>query len=266
MISLIKWNLWQRRLSTFWWILGVSAFNFINLIFYPSFRDQSEELNKSLEQLPRAAKQLFAGSSDFLSPVGYVNSQIFYFLLPLLISVLAITLGSSLVAKEEREGTIELLLSRPISRAKLIVAKAISGMILIVSITLASFLVIILTAKIVDLEVPIGNMLNTTVAAVALSTCIGSVAFLITMIGKSGKALSVGVSTFIALGGYVVVSLSGTAEWLKIPSKVFPFYYYRSESILRGNFEIKYMIFYIIVITTCSVLSWIFFRRRDLGS
>ncbi|MBI2368924.1 MAG: MFS transporter [Deltaproteobacteria bacterium] len=50
-------------------------------------------------------------------------------MLPLLLSVLTIGLGSRLLAKEESEGTLELLLARPVSRAKLLAAKAMAGLV-----------------------------------------------------------------------------------------------------------------------------------------
>jgi hypothetical protein len=43
MMPIIKWTLWQRRWSAFWWSLGVSAFIFINMIFYTTLRDQAAE-------------------------------------------------------------------------------------------------------------------------------------------------------------------------------------------------------------------------------
>lgn len=266
MKSLIKWTIWQRKVSAIWWMIGLGSFNFINLIFYPAFRDQSEELNKSLDQLPEAAKQLFAGSGDFVSPVGYLNAQIFYFLMPLLLSVLAITLGSSLIAKEERDGTIELILARPVSRAKLLLGKAISGILILGAVTLVGLVVIIVTAKFVDLAVPISSMALATLAAFIIALSTGAVAFTLTMIGRSGKSLSIGVATGIALGGYVISSLASTATWLKAPSKLFPFHYYRSEEILRGTLNAKYLLYPLAIIVICAILSWVSFWRRDLSA
>jgi ABC-type transport system involved in multi-copper enzyme maturation permease subunit len=104
--------------------MGVSIFIFINMIFYPTFKDQAAELQKSFESLPDAALQLFGGSSDFFSPVGFLNSQIFFLMLPLLLGILAISLGSSLLAAEERDSTIESLMARPISRTHLLLHKS----------------------------------------------------------------------------------------------------------------------------------------------
>lgn len=266
MISIIKWTLWQRRYSIMWWSIAVVCFILLNLVFYPTFKDQAAELNNSLSQLPESAKALFAGSSDFVSPVGYLNSQIFFLMLPLLLSILTIGLGASIIAKEEREGTIELLLARPVSRNKLLVSKAISAITILLVVSSMAFLTTSVTAKIVDLTVPIRYIAVATLGSIVLALCFGSIAFVITMLSKSSKAASIGVATLIAFGGYIIVSLSSTVKWLKNLGKIFPAYYYKPEDILRGNINWKYFLFPISIIIISAIISWWSFNNRDIGN
>src|SRR3970040_767608 len=114
MRAIARWTIRQRRWSMLIWCVGVTAFIALNLLLYPTVRDQAAQLNQVLENLPQASRSLFSDSAYLLSPTGYLSTRVYYLLLPLLLSVLAIGLGSSLLAKEENEGTIELLLSRPL--------------------------------------------------------------------------------------------------------------------------------------------------------
>src|SRR5690606_32132476 len=129
MNPVIKWTVRMRKLSTIWWSFGIVAFIVLGLIFYPSFKDQAEALEKSFENLSDSVVALIGGSTDFFSPVGYMSSQIHFIMLPLLLGILTIGLGSSLLAREETENTIESLLARPISRGELLFAKAAAGLI-----------------------------------------------------------------------------------------------------------------------------------------
>lgn len=266
MISIIKWTLWQKRYSIMWWSIAVIGFILLNLVFYPTFKDQAAELDKSLSQLPESAKALFAGSSDFASPVGYLNSQIFFLMLPMLLTILTIGLGSSIVAKEEREGTIELLLARPVSRNKLLLSKSIASIVILIIVSTMAFLSIAITIKIVDLTVPIRYISIATLSAVILALCFGSIAFMLTMLSKGSKAASIGIATFIAFGGYIIASLSTTVDWLKTPSKVFPAYYYKPEDILRGNIDWRYLLFPLVIIIISAIVSWWSFNNRDIGN
>lgn len=264
MIPIIKWTLWQRRMSTIWWSIGSFGLIFINMIFYPTFKDQAAELEKSFESLPDAAVQLFGGSTDFFSPVGFLNSQIFFLMLPMILVILAIGLGSSLVGREEEDLTIEPILARPVSRSKFLLAKAIAGTIILSIVTLVAFLTTVITGKIVELDVPLGNIFLATVACFLLVLSLGAVAYLLASLGRARSA-SIGIAAFLALGGYLVSSLSETVKWLSGPSKLFPFHYYSPEQILRGSFDWANVIFPVTLTIVCAVLAWLSFRRRDIA-
>jgi ABC-2 type transport system permease protein len=264
MKPVIKWTVWQRRISTIWWSFGVFGFIFLNMIFYPTFRDQADQLQKTFENLPDAALQLFGGSADFFSPVGFLNSQIFFLMLPLLLGVLAIGLGTSLVGREEQDLTIESLLSRPLSRSRFLLAKASAGTIVLGLVTLAGLLTTVVLAKLVKLAVPISYMIQATFACFILVLSFGAIAFLLTTIGRARSA-AMGLTAFVALGGYLVSSLAGTVDWLKTPAKFFPFHYYRSEPILRGHFSWSDIFILLAVAAVCGFFAWFSFRRRDIA-
>lgn len=264
MIPIIKWTLWQRKTSIIWWSIGVASLIFITLIFYPSFKDEAAQLQRSFENLPDAAVQLFGGSTDFFSPIGFLNSQLYFIVLPLVLAILAIGLGSSLVAQEEQSLNIELLLGRPISRSKLLLAKSLAGGLILTFVTLVGLVATIVTAKLVDLEVATSLIALVTLDCLLLTLCFGAIALVITMFGKARSA-SLGIATFIALGGYIISSLAGTVDWLETPSKIFPFHYYQSEAILRETYNWTNSLFFIAVIAVCGAISWFVFRQRDLG-
>ncbi len=262
--SVIRWTLWQRRWFLLWWCVAVSALIMINLAFYPSFRDQAAQLEQSLSEIPDSAKALTTDTGEFASPVGFLTSQVYYLMLPMLLGIMSITLGSSLLAREEKEGTIELLLSRPISRSRLLFGKLISGIILSTVAVGVGGVVTIIMANLVDLAVPNEHIAMATLACLILVICFGAIAFLITCLGKA-RIASIGIATLIALGGYIVASLASLADWLKVLSKFFPFYYYKPGDILYGNYHLKNIIILGVVIAIASTLAYIVFRRRDIA-
>jgi len=263
MWPVIRWTLWQRRWSIFWWCLGLLGFIFLTLIFYPSIKTQADQLQKTLGNLPSTAIQLFGGT-DFFSPIGYLNSQIVYLMLPLLLSVLSIGLGNSLIGREEHEQTIEVLLARPLSRGRLLLAKGLAGIINVLAVTTVGTLATVLLAKAVGLAVPSGNIVAACFACFMLVLTFGGVAFLLSATGR-GRAAGLGVAAIFGIGGYIIGSLSGTVHWLKTPGLIFPYHYYRSADILRGQFDWSSILFFAIFVAICGLLSWIAFRARDLA-
>jgi ABC-2 type transport system permease protein len=147
MRAILWWGLWERKWSMLWWSVGIAVYILINLSVYKTIQGSQEQLNQALQTLPTAAKALFTQTGSFLTPVGYLDSKIYYLILPMLLGILAIGLGSSLLSKEEQSGTLELLLARPMSRTKLLTSKLAVGLIVIVVVGLAVLVVTALSAK-----------------------------------------------------------------------------------------------------------------------
>lgn len=265
MRSIIRWTLWQRRWSTMWWSVGVFSFIFITLVFYPSFKDAGIALEKSFQNLPDAALGLFGGSSDFFSPIGYLNSQVFFLMLPLLLTMLAVALGASLIAREEQDGTLETLLARPVSRSGLLTGKVVAGTLILAVVSAVAAVTVVVSAHLFDLDaVPSSAIALATFNSFLLAYATGAVAFLLAATGRARSA-AIGIAAFIGFAGYIIESLAGTVHWLSGPSKALPFHYFQSEAILRQTYHWIDALFFVAVIAACGILSYIAFRRRDLG-
>lgn len=265
MKQIIRWTIWQKRWAIFWWCAGIFFFVFLTLIFYPAIKHQSVQLDKSFNQIPKTAKQLFTDTSDIFSPVGYLSSQIFYLMLPLLLGILAINQGMNLVGKEERDNTIEMLLARPVSRGRLLFGKALTGLIIVLFVGVLSTLFTMAMCKLVGLEARSLYVMEAGAAVTLLGLCFGSIAFMLTALGRAGRTASIGITALIALGGYILVSLAPTIAWLRWPANIFPFNYYHSADLLRGNYDWLNAVYFVAVIAGCLIVSWLAFRRRDLA-
>ncbi len=263
MFSVFKWTLWQRRWSMLWWSVGIVGLVLLTLAFYPSIHDQAAQLNKSFGSLNSSTLALFGGT-DLFSPVGYLNSQLIYLMLPLLLIILGVGLGSSLIGREEADGTIESLLARPISRSQLLFSKALAGAFILFLVTAIGSAVIIGMAKAVNLGIPLTNIAAACFACFMLVLTFSAVAFLLSATGR-GRVAALGITVVYALGGYIVGSLASTVHWLQNLSLIFPYHYYQSADILRGSFRWSAMVFFGVFIVGCMVLAWLSFRQRDLG-
>lgn len=262
MRPIIQWTFRQRRWSLFWWSLGITILNVFTMALYPTIKDQAAELNKSFSNLSGSAQSLFGGT-DFFSPVGYLNSQIIYFTLPLLLTILAIGLGTTLIGREESSGTIEALLSRPISRTRLLLAKALAGILILFTVTLISSAALIALCQMVNLGVNVQYIVAACFACFMLVLTFGAAAFMITATGR-GRIAATGIAVVYAIGGYIIGSLSSSVHWLEKPSLVFPYHYYRTSEILQGTFSWLSIIFFTLFTVGCGLVAWISFRRRDL--
>ncbi len=265
MKAIIKWTLWQRRWSVFWWSIGLVAFVSLELSVYPSIHSQADELNEVMRNLPPALKSLFGASVDLFSPIGYLSSRLYYLLLPLMLSVLAIGLGSSLIAREESDNTLELILSRPISRGKLLVAKLASAAVIILTVSTVALLSVMIWVKAVDLSVAIPQIAFVALMTTLLACLFGSFAFFCAAMGRFGRGASIGLASLLGLGSYVIASLETNVSWLSWPSKLLPYHYYNPTAVLSGWYCWRVAAVFTLIIAVFIVGSYIVFRQRDLN-
>jgi len=263
--TIIRWTLQQRRWYTVWWTLGVTAFIALELAFYPSFKNQAAQLNQAFQQIPPAVKALIGDSGNYFSPDSYLNSRVFYLVVPLLFAILMIGLGSSLLAREEQDGTIELLLARPIKRGGLLLGKALSGLIITGMIALVGLISCIVLSKAVGLPNTVYEISAAMLLSYLLCLVFGAFAFMLTAVSGVTRGLAIGLSTFLFVASYVLTGLSTAVHWLTWPAKFLPYYHFDPQQMLSGHFTWKPVIGYTLAIVVFYFIGWLGFRRRDIS-
>jgi len=267
MIPIIIWELKQRKSYIFWWTLSIVGVITLLFMIYPSIRSQAGQLNNVLNQLPAALRDLKTGGSqvDITTPVGYLNSQLFYATLPFIQIIMAIGLGSSLLARDEQNHTLELVLARPISRGKLLAAKAISGFSLVLVVNILAAIAMIILAKLVNMQIASRYILLASLYTMLFSASFGVIAFTLSAASNSTRRASMGVAVAVSFGGYLLASLSGMSRYIETPAKFLPYHYFTPSQILAGQVAVGLNVYLIAIAIAASLISWLGFRHRDIN-
>lgn len=255
-----------RRWSTLWWSLGASLYILlVNSVYQNFLTSQQNNVSQTLQQLPDTLRSFVSIKSDFMTPAGFLSSEPYYVLLPIIFIILAIGLGGSLLASEERGATLELLLARPVSRSRLLLQKALGGLIILVLVGVITGVVMTVTTRLFDMDISIAYLWEAQLMLLLLATLFGTLAFMLTALGRSARKTSFGITALLALGGYVLTSLEQQVEWLRWPARLLPYHYYNPSDTLTGSFDWKVAIGYIVVILVLGCIAWSSFRHRDIG-
>ncbi len=267
MIPIVRWELKQRKTYLFWWTLTTVGIVATLLLIYPSIHSQADQLNKVLNQLPASIRELKTGGSqvDIASPIGYLHSQLYYITLPLILIIMSIGLGSSLLARDEQNHTLELLLARPISRARLLAAKAISGISLVLFVSIFSTTATIVLAKAVGLGISTKYLLLASLYTTLFSLSFGAIAFSLTAVSNVTRRTSTAIAAAIAFGGYLLASLSEISNYIEVPAKLLPYHYYVPTQILAGQVNPGLNLYLISAAVLACLVSWLGFRNRDIN-
>ena len=85
------------------WGLGIGVYVGLIVAFWPSIRGSSE-ITKAIDNYPDAMKEFFGGAAafDYTRPGGFLNTQLFSLILPLLIAIFAIGYGASALTGDQQ--------------------------------------------------------------------------------------------------------------------------------------------------------------------
>ncbi len=260
--SVFTKTLYDRRYSILGWGFGMLVLAWMVVWFYPSL-GKSVDFTKGLEQLPPALQKIAGGAKDLNTPAGFLNAQVFQKTMPMMMAVLGIVLGCGGLASEEDRGTLQTLLSSPVSRSKVLWQKwlALCLVIAIVTVFLALGLVIGLWQ--IHISLPLGY------TALALANVWLFGVFFMTLALSLGAmtgrlSITVGVSSLVGVAGYFLSSFALAIEKLKPYEKLSPYYYYGSKNILEGQTEPKLVAIMVLAIAVLMLTGSILFNRRDL--
>ena len=267
MKDVILWELRRRRTALFWWTVGSVAMTVMILTIFPSIRDQATQMNELLNRLPPEIRNMKAGGAatvDVSNPLDFLNSQLYYATLPLIWIILAVTRGSSTLGRDESHKTLELLLARPISRTKLLLAKFFSFAAEFLIVGGATLLATLLVAPMVDMDVAASKITAATFYTTLFCMSFGVIAFALQAFSLRTKRMATAIAVTVGFGGYLLASLASLTDWLEWPAKLFPYHYFMPLDVLNGKTPSGLLVYLVGAFGLGLTLAIIGFKHRDI--
>jgi ABC-2 type transport system permease protein len=254
-------TLFEQRRPLLWWSLGTVAMVLIIVAYYPSVRDDPS-LTDFMESLPEAAQAFSGGVGiDFSSPDGWVNSQFFSNVGPLIFIIYGVILGAGAIGREEDRGTAELLLTTPVPRRRIVIEKALAFVALLALLGLVLFVSLLLGAEAFDMELGAGDVLAASAQTALLGAVFGALALAISAaMGPRGHAAA--ISGAVAFAAFILYSLAPVVESLDEVQRASPFYWYQSDDPVANGFNLGHT--GVLVAATAAMIAiavWLFDRR-----
>lgn len=202
--------------------------------------------------------------SDIFNYLGYVIQYI-----AMASAVYGAILGVNSLIKEESQGTIEFLYSKPITRSKIVTSKLLS-IILIYFIYIfiigAATILVCLAVKPDNVEI-MDILINIKIVYMGmfiLGLVFMSIGMLISALAKSDKGgipISIGIFFVSYLLG-LIGKLKEDFEFLKYFS---PFDYYAPGELLKNGFEMKFVIIGLCIMFVSIVSTYLVYKRKDMN-
>jgi ABC-2 type transport system permease protein len=252
------------RWPTFWVSLGMGGMTGYFALLFPTYA-KIVDLNSILDKMGPAAKLMGASLGDASTLVGFLHIELFSMILPALMVVLAAGIASGFTAGEESRGTIDVLLSYPISRRRLILEKTAAVVIACVVSAAAVWVFALAGAAASSSALPWDKLAEALVMLVLLGLAFGSIALTISAaFGNRGAAIGVAVGTMVVM--YLVDALAQIVDGLGMLRPLSLFRYYMGNDPLRNGMSVADAAVLAAVAVAFLFAALIAFDRRDLAA
>lgn len=251
------------RKSTVVWAASLSAIIVVFMALYPAFTQDVAATKEILSRFPEALRNaLNLSLANFFTIYGFYGYLLTF--ATLAAAIQAMNLGTGVISKEVSGKTADFLLSKPVTRARVVSAKLAAILAILVITNVVFVAVSYLSARIVDTEgFAAGTflLLASTMSLVQLVfMALGVLAAV--LIPKVKSVVSVSLPTVFTC--YIIGTLGDVLGNDKV-RYVSPFRFYDTSYIIdHVSLEAKYLVLEAVVVAVVLAASYAVYIRKDV--
>lgn len=260
----------DSRWTVIWMSIGLALYALMVLSFYPTILDQKEEMDELLKNYPEEMLMLISGGEDineisFTDPGTYLNAEFITWMV-LILGVMVTLQAFNAVTNAERNGTMDILMSFPISRRQMLVARFANTIVSLLLVLTACFLTILLAREIwPEFELSTGHVAAGIYGSFFILAAHASFTYLLVAVIPSSKRWVGAIAYTLFLGGYLVYSLSGLNDTLKDIQPFLLFDYYNATALFNNGLDFTDASVMVAVTLLFSGLAWWRIEKKELG-
>lgn len=250
------------RKSIIIWACSMAAMAVMFILMFSTVSNDIEAFKNVLINVPEALRKVLSIYVDSISRLEGFYSFVFVYIV-LCGAIQAMNLGTSIVSKEVREKTADFLLTKPVSREKVLTSKilaALASLIITNIIYWAITVPMTLTVK-SEFSMKIFLMISATLFFVQLMFM--SLGVIVSVIaGKIKSVISISLSTVF---GFFIISMLGSVIGDKAVRYISPFKYFDSAYIIKNAaYETSFIVIEIIFVIAAIAASYLVYVKKDI--
>lgn len=228
------------------------------------YADLDEVIADFADAFPEAFMSAIGITTDG-GATSIVLGEMMNLIAPLVLGGIAISIGTSAIAGEERDGTIGLLLANPRSRIQVLASKTRA---MLTAVVVGSGLIWAgswLSMTLADASVTNLHLGEMMIHTAVISLFFGALAlFLGSWTGNA--ALTSGTSVGVMILSFLGAGLMPLVEGWENAAKIFPWYYFNASQPLQNGWDAGHLAVLLVAIVVLFAGSAYGLRRRDLRS
>lgn len=246
------------------WAIGTGALVVVMLWVYPTIASSNSGMDQISEAFPPQLQEMFR-MNDYTSPAGYLSTELFSFMIPLMFIAMGVSWGTSVITDEEERGTADLLYSLPVTRSRILISKWIAVIMAILVVTAVLWGLLVIGAPIAGMEIGMAQLTAASVGTALVGCLFATVAFLIGAI-TGRKAMTLGLTIVLALVAFLIYMLAPLVDAFARIESLSPFQWAYGNEPLWNGFDAGHLALMAITTVAALLASLWTYRRRDIGA
>ena len=255
----------DRRRSLLWWGIALAAMILVNTAFYPSFKND-RSYDDLIKQMPDALRAMMGASEGgYSSPSGFLNSQVYALMLPMILFIFGVAAGARAIGGSEEDGTLEPLLAEPVARRRVALERGLAVLGLLAVMDLLSLVVTMGPAPFLGLLEGVGvvHFLGVTLALLVVVGMFTALTFAVGC-ATGRKAMAQAIGGGVAVGTYVLYGLEKSVHGLSFLRFVVPWDWYLHQNLLLHAPGAVVLVTPLVLGGLAVAVGVLRFERRDL--
>lgn len=263
MATIFRYTVRRFRGQILGWGLALSLLVLLIVGIYDSIAEQGEQLEQLIASYPPELMAFFGagGLSSMFTPEGFISME-FFSLMPVVLGIFAVLLGSGLLVSDEEKGTLDLIMAHPVSRSGLFVGRLLAFVTATVGILAILWLAFLMGMNFSTMSIGAAELGGAFLSLLGVLLLFSTLALLLAMVLPS-RRMAAGVAGLLLVASYFVTSLARINKDLETIAALSPLNYYQVEEAFH-DFNLQWFAGLLAVAALFAIAAWWRFERRDI--
>lgn len=261
MNAIFRYALLRWRGQIVGWGVALAVLAIVVASLYDTAVQMRAQLEPLLKSLPPELMGFIGGMDRVFSPAGFLDTR-FFSLMPLILGVFAVIIGSGLVVGDEENGTLDLILAHPVRRLDLIIGRWLAFCLALLGILGITWLALVVASSFSSIKFGWLDLALPFVSLLGILIWFGGLALVLSLILPS-RRLAASLTGLILAASYFITTFARINPDLNALAQWSPLTYYQGGSALEGFNAGDFAGLLLMSLVFVAIGAWLF-QRRDI--
>ncbi len=268
MLSVLRKSMRDSRRTLFWLGFGFALYSVFIMSFYPSMLEQSDQLEELMDSYPPEMMNMFmagvdVSEFDFTNPAQYIQAEYITWIM-LILGTMFTAQAFNGILNAEREGTLDLLLSLPVTRRQIILARMVNTVLSILIVLTVIFVALAsIQTMYEEFNIPLVDLATGIYGVFFLIMTQASLTYMVGSLSPARQHWAGPVALAYFFMAYILTGFAGSVDWIDTFSPLYIFQYFNFVDFVENGVNMgNTLALFIVSLVFCGVAIWAFERKE----